>query len=107
MRKILVVEDNELNLKLVETILDKNGFDSVSARNGHEGVVAAQMIDSLDLILMDLQMPGMDGFEAMRVIKAISNLQHVPVIAITGNATNEDRSRALDAGFDDFISKPF
>ncbi len=49
----------------------------------------------------------MDGFEAMRVIKAISNLQHVPVIAITGNATNEDRSRALDAGFDDFISKPF
>ncbi len=104
MTTILIVEDNETNLRLLETVLSANGYDLLSTMSGEEGVKQA-LGASPDLILMDLMMPNMDGFEALKRMR--SNGVTVPVIAVTGNATETDRLHAMDAGFDDFLKKPF
>ncbi len=105
-RKVLVVEDNEANLKLLKKILEHGGFDVLEARNGVEGVVIAGE-GMPDLILMDVQMPEMDGITAMKTIKSnIPALKDTPVIAITAYAMKGDRERLISEGFSDYISKP-
>ena len=104
-RRILVVEDNPLNLKLVRDVLTVSGFEVVAAPSGEEGVALAETCD-LDLVLMDIQLPGIDGYEALRRLRQNSRLDGVPVIAVTAFAMREDRERAAREGFDGYIGKP-
>ncbi len=102
MKKILVAEDNDSNYILMTYIL-KNHFEFFRAKSGIEAVELAQS-ENPDLVLMDLKMPIMDGLEATRQIK--EKLPHMPILALTANAFDSDRQKALEAGCDDFMSKP-
>ena len=102
---ILVVEDNPKNLKLIRAILEHSGYDVVEATSGEEGVrLAAEA--SPDLILMDLQLPGIDGAEALRQIRSAQDGPAVPVVAVTAFAMTDDRDRAFASGFDGYVEKP-
>jgi two-component system cell cycle response regulator DivK len=103
--RILVVEDNDKNLKLTRDVLEFAGYTVEVAITGEEAV--AQALASVpDLILMDLQLPGMDGHEALARLRADPDTQRVPVVALTASAMPMDRERALSAGFDGFLEKP-
>ena len=102
MKRILVAEDNDSNYILMNYILKKH-YEYFRARNGQEAVELAET-EKPDLILMDLKMPVMDGLEATRLIKA--KTPDLPIIALTANAFDSDRYAALEAGCDDFLSKP-
>ena len=103
--RVLIVEDNPLNLKLVRDVLLNAGFGVIEARTGEEGVARAQ--DSQpDVILMDLQLPGINGTQALRQIRNTPRGADVPVVALTAFAMEEDRDRALLDGFDGYLSKP-
>jgi CheY-like chemotaxis protein len=103
--KILYVEDNEDNIYVLETRLKRHGHEVLIARDGASGVQLAST-GQPDLILMDLSLPVLDGWEATRQIKAAPHTRHVPVIALTANAMSGDREKALAAGCDDFDTKP-
>jgi two-component system cell cycle response regulator DivK len=104
-RRILVVEDNPLNLKLVRDVLQFAGYDVIEAKSGEEGLRVAQR-DPPDLVLMDLQLPGIDGTETLRRLREGSLGRDVPVVAVTAFAMAEDRERASLAGFDGYVEKP-
>jgi two-component system cell cycle response regulator DivK len=104
-RRILVVEDNPLNLKLVRDVLTASGYDIVEAQTGEDGVRLAGECGP-DLVLMDLQLPGIDGYEALRRIREDARVDGVPVVAVTAFAMREDRERTATAGFDGYLSKP-
>jgi len=103
-KKILVVEDQEDNRRIVRDLLNSVGFELIEAMTGHEGVRIAET-SKPDLILMDIQMPEMDGYEATRQIKA--RMSHVPIIVITSYALSGDADKAMAAGADAYVSKPF
>ena len=105
MARILIVEDNHANLELIRFILEAFGHSPSSAMSGQEGVEAARR-DLPDLILMDLQMPGMDGFAALDELRRDAAFASIPVVALTAYALVGDRERALRAGFDGYITKP-
>lgn len=105
MRKILLVEDNEMNRDMLSRRLTRKGFLVVMATDGAEGVDMAGA-EKPDLILMDMSLPVMDGWEATRFIKASPELRHIPVIALTAHAMAGDSERAYQAGCDDFDTKP-
>ena len=105
MAKILLVEDNEMNRDMLERRLLRKGFQVILAANGEEGIARAAE-DSPDLILMDLSLPGIDGWEATRQIKADDKTAVIPIIALTAHAMTGDREKALAAGCDDYDSKP-
>jgi CheY-like chemotaxis protein len=105
MTKILVVEDNEVNQRILVRRLERRGFQVVTADNGQEGVALAAS-EVPDLILMDMSLPILDGWEATRQIKAKVETGHIPVIALTAHAMVGDREQALDAGCDDYDVKP-
>lgn len=102
--RILVVEDNPKNLKLVRDLLTYSGYEVIEATSGEEGVQLA-LETSPDLILMDLQLPGIDGAEALRRIRVSEN-SPIPVVAVTAFAMNDDRTRAFESGFDGYVEKP-
>jgi two-component system cell cycle response regulator DivK len=103
--RILVVEDNELNLKLVRDVLCHAGFEVIEARTGEQGVeLAAACVPAL--ILMDLQLPDIDGAEALGRIRASEQGRSVPVVAVTAFAMRSDREAALRAGFVGYMTKP-
>ena len=104
-RRILVVEDNPLNLKLVRDVLTAFGYDIVEAQTGEDGGRLAGE-SGPDLVLMDLQLPGIDGYEALRRIRRDARIDGVPVVAVTAFAMREDRERTAAAGFDGYLSKP-
>ena len=103
--KILYVEDNEDNIYVLENRLKRQGHAVLIARDGASGVQAA-VTEKPDVILMDLSLPVLDGWEATRQLKATSQTRHIPVIALTANAMAGDREKALAAGCDDFDTKP-
>lgn len=103
--RVLVVEDNERNLKLVRDVLQYAGYEIIEASTGEDGVELAQSL-SPDVILMDLQLPDIDGMEALRRIRESPATADVPVIAVTAFAMQDDRARAIDAGFDGYLEKP-
>lgn len=105
MTKVLVVEDNPLNLELVLEILKSQEFTADGAKNGEEAINKTEK-DVYDLILMDIELPGMDGIEAARIIKGKPAYKNVPVIAITSYAMKGDKERFIADGFDEYISKP-
>lgn len=104
-RRVLVVEDNPRNLKLVRDVLTHYGYEVVEAATGEEGVLLAAQV-APDLVLMDLQLPGIDGTEALRQIRAGESTRSVPVVAVTAFAMDDDRERALASGFDGYVEKP-
>ena len=103
--RILVVEDNERNLKLVRDVLQFAGYEVISACSGEQGVRLAHERRP-DLVLMDLQLPAMDGTEALRVLREDPGARRIPVVAVTAFAMKDDRERALLAGFDGYLEKP-
>jgi CheY-like chemotaxis protein len=103
--RILMVEDNQINQRVGKLILQRAGFTIDLASNGHEALEAHKS-HPYDLILMDCQMPIMDGFEASRQIRSLDQQQPV-IIAVTANALVGERERCLGAGMDDYLSKPF
>jgi len=105
MSKILVVDDNELNLRLACDALELAGHETLSAWNGRDAVeIAASKCP--DLVLMDLRMPVMNGEEAMQRIRADARTKHIPVVALTASAMTGEREQLLARGFDGYISKP-
>ena len=105
MPKILLVEDNEMNRDMLSRRLVRKGFEVVIATDGAQGVEMARS-ESPDLILMDMSLPVIDGWEATRRLKADGDLSAIPVIALTAHAMAGDREKALDAGCDDYDTKP-
>lgn len=105
MPKILLVEDNEMNRDMLTRRLEKRGYTVVVAVDGAEGVAKAQS-EIPDLILMDMSLPVLDGWDATKQIKADSALAGIPIIALTAHAMESDRQKALEAGCNDFDTKP-
>jgi len=105
MPTLLIVEDNEMNVDMLSRRLQKKGFDILVAMDGQQGISMA-IEKQPDLILMDLGLPVINGWEASRQIKATQSTHTIPIIALTGHAMDEDRKLALEAGCDDFDSKP-
>ena len=105
MTKILLVEDNEMNRDMLSRRLTRNGFEVVIAVNGQEGVDLA-VSEKPDLILMDMSLPILDGWEATRQVKAHPETAKIPVIALTAHAMAQDKADALAAGCDEFDTKP-
>jgi two-component system, cell cycle response regulator DivK len=107
MRKcILVVEDQEDNRQILRDLLTSGGFDMIEAENGADAITAAQA-NRPDLILMDIQLPILDGYEATRRIKADPALKSIPIIVVTSYALSGDEDKARRAGCDDYVAKPF
>ncbi len=105
MAKILVVEDNEVNRDMMVRRLERRGYSMVSAVDGQQGVDMARS-EKPDLILMDMSLPVLDGWEATRQIKSDPGIKHIPVIGLTAHAMVGDRDQALKAGCDDYATKP-
>jgi two-component system, cell cycle response regulator DivK len=104
-KTILYIEDNPLNMRLVRKILGTVGYSMIEAIDGISGIASIE--DSRpDLILMDVNLPDIDGLEVTRKVKAIPHLSHIPIIALTANAMYGDRERCLAAGCDGYVAKP-
>ena len=105
MSRILIVEDNERNLKLVRDLLQGNGFETLDARTAEEGIeLAISCIP--DLVLMDIRLPGMDGFEALKALRSNDTTRSIPVVAVTASVMSNEVDRITHAGFDGYIPKP-
>jgi two-component system cell cycle response regulator DivK len=106
MKRILVVEDTEDNLQIMRDLLSNAGYDMVEAQDGAEGVAMAQS-HRPDLILMDIQLPVLDGYEATRRIKADPATKSIPIIVVTSYALSGDEGKAREAGCDAYVTKPY
>lgn len=102
---ILIIEDNQKNLKLIRDVLQFHGYTTLEAETAEIGIELARKLQPA-LILMDVQLPGMDGREALKILKSDAGTQHIPIIALTAFAMKGDRERLLAEGFDGYVSKP-
>jgi len=105
-RRILVVEDHEENRRIMRDLLTSAGYEMIEAVTGEDGVTMAER-ERPDLILMDIQLPGIDGYETTRRIKANPALRAIPIIAVTSYALSGDDVKAREAGCNDYVTKPF
>ena len=105
-KRVLVVEDTEDNRQIIRDLLTSVGYELIEATNGEEGVAMAKA-HRPDLILMDIQLPVLDGYEATRRIKANPQLRHIPIIVVTSYALSGDDVKAFEAGCDAYVTKPF
>lgn len=106
MTKILAVDDEPKITRLLDAILAPLGYEIITASSGIEALEKIEK-DGIDLVLLDVMMPGMDGFEVTRVIRAKERKQHLPVVLLTALSETADRIKGMEAGCDDFITKPF
>jgi len=105
MSRILIVEDNEMNRDMLSRRLERRGYQVILAMDGRRGLAAARS-EAPDLILMDMSLPEIDGWEATRQLKSDDSTRRIPVIALTAHAMSSDRQKALEAGCDDYDTKP-
>ena len=105
MPRILLVEDNEMNRDMLSRRLERRGFEVIIAIDGEDGVARARA-ETPDLVLMDMSLPVLDGWEATRQLKAAPETKSIPIVALTAHAMSGDREKALEAGCDDFDTKP-
>ena len=105
-KRILVIEDHEDNRRILRDLLTSVGYEPIEAVTGEEGLTLAET-HRPELILMDIQLPGMDGYETTRRIKANPALRQIPVIAVTSYALSGDEVKAMEAGCDTYVTKPF
>ncbi len=103
--RILVIEDNEQNLYLIRFILEKNGYEVLSAIDGNAGIETA-VSTSFDMILLDIQLPVMDGYAVARILRSNPALSNTPIVAVTSYAMPGDKERAIEAGCNGYIEKP-
>src|SRR5687768_4209654 len=103
--KILLVEDNSMNMELATDLLEASGFEVISTRTGEAGIKLAQEAQP-HLILMDLSLPGMDGIEATKALKANPQTSNIPIVAVTAHAMKGDEQKALAVGCEGYITKP-
>jgi CheY-like chemotaxis protein len=103
--KALIIEDNEQNMYMLSFLLEKNNYEVMQAFNGIDGVKAA-IENSPDFILLDIQLPGMDGYQIARELRKRNNLKYIPIIAVTSHAMVGDREKAMEAGATGYIEKP-
>lgn len=104
--RVLVVEDNEMNMQLVEYLLEEGGYQIVKAASGEDALSIARGGEPVDLILMDIHLPGIDGLSVIREMKADPQTGAIPILALTAHAMRGDKDRFLEAGCDGYISKP-
>ena len=105
MSVILIVEDNDKNMKLVRDVLQMDGYTTLEAVTGEDGVALAQQ-HKPDLVLMDIQLPGINGIEALRILRADATTASIPIIAVTASVMQQDRKMITEAGFDAYVGKP-
>ncbi len=105
-KRVLMVEDQEDNRRILRDLLTSKGYDVIEAENGIDGVTAATTFHP-DLILMDIQLPGIDGYEATRRIKGSEETRKIPIIVVTSYALSGDDVKAFEAGCDAYVAKPF
>ena len=104
--RVLVVEDNDMNMQLVEYLLEEGGYQIVKAASGEDALSIARSGEPVDLILMDIHLPGIDGLSVVREMKTDARTKAIPILALTAHAMRGDRDRFLEAGCDGYISKP-
>lgn len=104
-KKILIVEDNDLNLKLFRDLLSAHGYDTLETKDGLEAIKLARS-ESPDLILMDIQLPEISGLDVTRRLKSDEAIRHIPIIAVTAFAMKDDEEKILAAGCEAYVSKP-
>ena len=105
MSRVLIIEDNVRNLKLVRDSLQGSGYETLEASTAEAGIALA-LEQALDLVLMDIQLPGMNGIDALKALRADPRTASIPVVAVTASVTSRDVERITAAGFDGFIAKP-
>jgi CheY-like chemotaxis protein len=105
-RKVLVVDDDVRNIFAMTSVLEASGLEVIYAENGQAGIEALTKDPGIDLVLMDVMMPGMDGYETMRAIRANPVFRGIPIVAITAKALKDDRNKCLEAGASDYLPKP-
>lgn len=105
MTRILLVEDNEMNRDMLSRRLERKGYETIIAVDGEEGIAKTES-DKPDLILMDMSLPVLDGWEATRKLKANAATQSIPIIGLSAHAMSGDREKAIEAGCDDYDTKP-
>jgi CheY-like chemotaxis protein len=105
MPKILLIEDNEMNRDMLSRRLQRKGYQIVSAESGEQGLSLAR-VEAPDLILMDITLPEMDGWEVARLLKADERTRHIPIIALTARVLVSDKAKAFEVGCDDYDTKP-
>lgn len=105
MSRILIIEDNDKNLKLFRDALQGNGYETLEAKTAEAGIALASS-GNPDLVLMDIRLPGMDGIEALHVLRSDPKTAGIPVIAVTASVMSGDLGRIKEAGFDGFVAKP-
>ena len=106
-KRILLVEDQEDNRRIIRDLLSASGYDLVEATSGEEGLAALGAQERPDLILMDIDLPGLNGYEVTRRIRAIPDLRQIPIIAVTSYALSGDDQKAFAAGCNGYVTKPF
>jgi CheY-like chemotaxis protein len=105
MKKVLVADDKDTGRELVRTVLEKSGYEVFEANNGSQAVAEASRLHP-DLIILDIHMPGLDGFGVIEKLRSEASFSHTPIIALTASAMMGDRERAMAAGFTGYITKP-
>jgi len=104
-KRILVIEDNEQNLYLIRFLLENAGYEVLEAMESQEGILMAQTV-SPKMILLDIQLPGMDGYGVARYLRSLKEMDHIPIVAVTSHAMPGDREKAMKSGCNGYIEKP-
>jgi CheY-like chemotaxis protein len=105
-RKVLIVDDDVRNIFALTGALEQSGMTVFNAENGKEGIEVLKTTPGIDIVLMDIMMPELDGYDTIRIIRAQDKLKHLPIIAVTAKAMKEDREKCIEAGASDYIAKP-
>jgi CheY-like chemotaxis protein len=105
-KTVLVVDDDVRNIFALTSLLEEHNLNVVHAENGHAGIELLETRQDIDLVLMDIMMPGMDGYETMGAIRQISRFRSLPIVALTAKAMKGDRAKCIEAGASDYITKP-
>lgn len=106
MQKVLIIDDDATNIFALRAVLRSRGWETLTASNAGSGIAMLEKDDSIGIVLLDMMMPGTDGYETIGLIRKKEELKRLPVIAVTAQAMKGDREKCLDAGADDYVSKP-
>jgi len=105
-KKVLIVDDDIKNIFVLSSALQEYGMDTEHAKNGKEAIDFLKGNHDIDIVLMDIMMPVMDGYECIKLIRLDNTLKHLPIIAVTAKAMDKDKEKALESGADDYLTKP-